>query len=104
MLACSSMALRPLSAVILLALSPTSFGASFTIKNDETVTTQQTLSDNETGTIEKFSSRTSDHALPYGLSPDILLGPPLKSGHLEIDPPTPGGGPRNRSTQIWAQG
>ena len=52
MLACSSMALRPLSAVILLALSPTSFGASFTIKNDETVTTQQTLSDNETGTIE----------------------------------------------------
>ncbi|SFJ77188.1 autotransporter outer membrane beta-barrel domain-containing protein [Methylophaga sulfidovorans] len=52
MSACSSIALRPLSAVILLALSPTSFGASFTIKDGETVTTQQTLNDNETGTIE----------------------------------------------------
>ncbi|WP_417510820.1 autotransporter domain-containing protein [Methylophaga sp.] len=52
MSACSSMALRPLSAVILLALSSTSFGASFTIQDGETVTTQQTLNDNETGTIE----------------------------------------------------
>lgn len=44
--------LSTLTLAIALALSSPAYAASFTIENGEVVTTQQTLNDNETGTIE----------------------------------------------------
>nr|WP_320165625.1 autotransporter domain-containing protein [uncultured Methylophaga sp.] len=73
MSACSSMALRPLSAVILLALSSTSFGASFTIQDGEAVTTQQTLNDNETGTIETGGELSTSGIIPILVPGDNVI-------------------------------
>ena len=62
-----------LSLAISLALSSQAYAVSFTIQDGETVTTQQTLNDNETGTIEAGGELSTSGIVPILVPGDNVI-------------------------------